>query len=136
MKAVELIGRSLRVLRVIDPFEPVDPVLFENAVTALNGMLTRWEANGVSLGWQNVSQPDDVLPLPPEAEEAVMFNLAVTLRPEFGATMDQDTLGMAKNGLNALRRENEVATPIQPILDAPAALPYGATYFGFGDLYY
>jgi hypothetical protein len=135
-KAIDLVARSLRILRVQDSNSVTDPTDYATAQIALNAMMRRMEADGVSLGWQDIVSSQDDLPLPPEAEEAVAYLLAVKLRPEYGSTLDPDTVQYAKDGLNQLRRDNEVATPLQPILDAPQSLPYGATYFGFGDIYY
>jgi len=59
-----------------------------------------------------VNNPDDTLPAPEEAEEAIAYNLALKLRPEYGVAMDPDTLEFAKSGLDALRRDIKVASPM------------------------
>jgi hypothetical protein len=131
-----MIFRALRILRVADANTPPAIADFETGVLALNGMLRRWEANGIALGWMDVSAPQDTLPLPPEALTPVAFNLALELRPEYGCSLDSDVVKKAYDYLTDLQRDVAVATPMQPILDVPLSDPASATYFGFGDMYY
>ena len=112
MTVQELISRSLRILRVQDSHEAPEAEDYATAMLALNSMLTRWEADGVALGWQNVDNPEDVLPVPDEAQDAVAYNLALRLRSEYGASIDPDVIQFARDGLNALYRDVKVASPL------------------------
>lgn len=107
-----VVARALRLLRVLDPKEAPEAEDFETACEALNSMMQRWEANGIALGWQNVSGPKEELPIPPDAEQVVVYNLALTLRPEYGATLDPDVVAAAREGLAELRRDVLVANPL------------------------
>lgn len=109
----DIVGRALRLLRVINPTQPVKPTDFTTARDALNAMLTRWEASGVALGWSNVTAPDDVMPTPAEAEEAIVYNLALRLRPEYSATLEPDVVAMAREGWATLVRDQQIATPLE-----------------------
>jgi len=55
-------------------------------------MCNRWEANGLALGWVNVTAPDGTMPSPTEAEEAIAYNLALRLAPEYGVQPRQDVV--------------------------------------------
>lgn len=110
--AAQIVGRALRLLRVVDPNEAPEAEDFETARVALNSMLRRWEANGLALGWQDVQNPADELAIPAEADQAVAFNLAVMLRAEYGVTLDPDVFTMATDGLADLRRDMLVANPL------------------------
>jgi hypothetical protein len=78
-----------------------------------------------------VANPSDDLPLPEEAYQAIAYNLAVTIAPEYGVTPLPAVQGMALTGMEALLRDVAVATPIQPILAAPRPTNYnGATLNG------
>ena len=48
-----------------------------------------------------------------QALEPIEFNLAVRLRPEYGTTLDPDTLQMARKGLADLQRDQKRATPLE-----------------------
>lgn len=115
----QLVSRALRLIQVIDPSQTVKDQDMETAIEALNDMLQRWEADLLSLGWTPVAKPDDVLSLPAEAVQTVAFCLAVTLAPEYGVTPLAAVSQLAMSGMNALLRDQAVATPIRPILDVP-----------------
>ena len=109
----ETVSRALRILRVIDARQPVKPADMSTGILALNGLMRRWEANTLSLGWSDVSNPSDVMPVPDEALDAIAYNLAMRLRPEYGSTMDPDTIEFARQGLADLRRDQKRATPLE-----------------------
>lgn len=115
----KLVGRSLRLIQVIDPKQPVKPADMTTAIEALNAMMRRWEANTLALGWAPVASPSDELPIPEEAEEAVAYNLAVRLAPEYGVDITPAVIGGAMTFLDELRRDQAVATPIRPIIAIP-----------------
>jgi hypothetical protein len=115
----KLVARSLRLIQVIDPSQDVRDRDMRTAIEALNAMLQRWEADLLSLGWSPVVSPEDTLPLPVEAEQAVAYCLAVVLAPEYGVTPLPAVTQLANSGMNDLLRDQAVATPIMPILDCP-----------------
>ena len=112
MQAIKLIARSLRLLRVLDANEAPEAEDAQTALEALNQMMRRWEADGVSLGWNTIAAVTDELPIPEEAEEAVTFNLAVKLRPEYGVALDPDVFRTARTGLDVLYRDVITSSPI------------------------
>ena len=119
MKVQNLVARSLRLIQVIDPQQSVKATDMETAIDALNGMMARIEADGTALGWSPVANPSDDLPLADEMTQAIAYNLAITLAPEYGVTPLPTVVGMALTGMEALLRDVAVATPIQPILSVP-----------------
>jgi hypothetical protein len=119
MKVENLVTRALRLIQVIDPLQSVKSADMETAIVALNGMMARIEADGIALGWSPVENPSDDLPLPIEAEQAIAYNLAVTVAPEYGVTPLPAVQGMAITGMSDLMRDAAVATPIRPILSVP-----------------
>lgn len=107
-----VIKRTFRIMGVVDATETPEAEDFESAVEALNAMMRRWEANGLALGWDDVSVPGEALPAPDEAVEAIVLNLAIALRPEYGISLAPDVYGRADGGLAALRRDVKVASPM------------------------
>lgn len=117
-----IVNRALRLLNVIDANASTPARDSQTAIEALNGMLTRWEANGLALGWSNVSAVDDTLPLPDEALEAVTFNLAVRLAAEY--PLPEAIAGisdLAKHLLSELRRDRLTEMPLKLASDLPRA---------------
>lgn len=120
----QIVGRSLRFIQVIDARQPVKASDVETAILALNAMVRRWEADGISLGWVPVENPSDELSVPEEAEQCVAANLAVLLAPEYGVSVNPVVASMATQGMNDIMRDQQVATPIRPILNAPIPSEY------------
>lgn len=121
----KIVARALRLIQVIDPTQTVKDQDMETAIEALNAMMQRWEADLLSLGWSPVSSPQDEMPIPLEAEQAVPYCLAVILAPEYGVTPLAQVIQLANSGFADLLRDQAVATPILPILDAPAPSNWG-----------
>lgn len=114
MTTVAVVMRdALMHLGVLDAEEAVEAVDLADGIRVLNRMMARWEANGLALGWTAVTSPDDVLPAPVEAEEAIGYNLAMRLRASYNATLSLDVVQMANDGLAALRRDVRVSSPLR-----------------------
>lgn len=126
------IARALRLIGVLDPGEPLEASDVETCIEALNAMCTRWEANGQAFGWSDVSNPSQELPSAPEYDALLAFNLAIEVAPEYDASVSIQVAQRALDLLAELRRDNEVATPIEAILDVPTPTGIdGAWRFGF-----
>jgi hypothetical protein len=102
-QALDVIRDALGYLRVVDANAPIDANDASDALRQLNMMLIGWEADGVPLGWSAATTLDSALTSPPEADEAIGYNLAVRLRPRYGTTADPDVQGMAVASLAQLR---------------------------------
>lgn len=126
----------MRLIGVLDPDEPLEGSDVDTGMEALNAMVRRWEANGQSVGWSDVSNPSDELPSPPEVDSCIAYNLAIEIAPEYDASVPPLVAMRAAELMNDLRRDNEVATPIEPILDVPTPGSGGAWRFGWPGSWY
>lgn len=95
-KVSEIVAGALGLLRVLDATEAPEAEDMETGISALNMMMARWEANGYSVGWSPVANPADDMPNVPEADETIMYNLAVKLRPRYGVSIDVDVFEDAR----------------------------------------
>ncbi len=95
-KVSEIVAGALGLLRVLDATEAPEAEDMETGIFTLNQMMIRWEANGYSVGWSPISNPADEMPNVPEADEAIMYNLAVKLRPRYGVSIDPDVFEEAR----------------------------------------
>lgn len=109
---LQIITDALITLRVQDANEDVEAEIAESSLRALNRMMRRWEADGTALGWNDVETLSDPIPVPPEAEQAVVDNLAMLLRASYGVQLDPDVVERAKVGHDALLRDRLVAAPL------------------------
>jgi len=106
------VSRTLRLIGVQSPVQSTKPQDFDTCIEALNSMMARWEADGVSVGWSPVDNPSDELPVAIEVEKAVIYNLCMDVAPEFGVTPSQLVALNASMGLAAVYRDVLNANPI------------------------
>lgn len=118
------IRRSLRLIRVLDAIDTPRAEDYQVGEDALNAMLARWEANGLALGWSAVSDPESTLPAPEEAHDAIAYNLALRLAPEFGLLPSPDIVETARDTLADLRRDRLVSAPLRQPSDLPRSHGY------------
>lgn len=109
----DIIRDALRHLRVQDPRQPLKAEHARDGIRMLNLLLARWEADGLAVGWSGVSAATDTLPLPPEAELGVGYNLAVILQPGFGVQLDKAVADGADLYLRSLARDVLRVNPIR-----------------------
>lgn len=127
-KYADAVKRSLRLIQVINPSQAVSATDMQTGIEVLNSMLTRWEADGVSLGWAPSTAPDDELSVPDEAIEAVVYNLALRLCPEYGVQPMPAVIGGAQMGMAAIERDVRVQSPIINYSSGPAPANYATNY--------
>lgn len=113
-KVQEIVARALRLIQVQDARQPVKAVDMQTGIAALNSMCARWEANGLAIGWRPVANPSDDMPCPVEAEQAIAYNLAITLAPEYGTEPPAVVVGTAARDLGDLRADVKAANPLRP----------------------
>jgi hypothetical protein len=133
-KVGEVIRDALLLLRVVDADEAPEADDSKDAIRALNLMMTSFEAESVSVGWSNVSSPDDDMPCPPENEEGISYLLATRLRPRYGVALDADVVQGAQAGMAAMRAQvasADYSRVSYPDLPAGQGQPFGAWYEGF-----
>lgn len=74
-----------------------------DGISALNRMMRGFEVEGLNLGWHDVSSPAEEAPIPPEAEEAVIYNLAMRFCGAYGLEPREVDIAVARSGLSTLR---------------------------------
>lgn len=105
-KVATIVRDTLLVLRVIDAQSAPEAEDSRDAISMLNRMMANWEADGVALGWAPVTSVNDDLPAPPEAEEAIIYNLALRLRGPFRKTMPIEDITLAASSFGSLLGRN------------------------------
>jgi hypothetical protein len=121
-----VITRAYRMIGVKSQGQALSADEVADALEALNQMLTRWEADGLAMGFATISAASETLKVPDENVEAVCANLAVIMAPEFGVTPSPNVFKMAVDGLAALERDVIKPRPVR--LDAPSGESVGTVY--------
>jgi len=97
-------GIILRALRIIsNPRITPDTVGFTTALATLNGMLAEWHEAGIGLPDYSVTGLSDALASDAADREAVAYQLAMRLAPEYGADLSALALQSANESMSRLR---------------------------------
>ena len=123
-----ILNRAHRVLAINDAANALEALDAQTAIEALNAMCTRWEANGMAIGWANVSAVGDTMPSVDEAEDAIVYNLAMRIATEYGVTPSREVAMQAAQGLTELRRDRLTEMPIKLTSDLPSSRGYWNIY--------
>lgn len=127
MSAGDVVRDALKHLKVLAASETPAAADMADGLRALNLMVRAWEADGIALGWTDVTSPAAALPQP-EYEEALGYLLAVRLRAKYGVQLDPDVIGMASAGLATISAGNAVNQYARLSYDLP-----GCGYRGDGN---
>jgi hypothetical protein len=134
-KVYDVVKRALSLIQVINPKQTFSASDMASAIMALNGMMIRWEADGVSVGWSPVADPEDQVHVPPEALDAVTYNLGIVMAPEYGVEPMPVVLDYATRTLAAVYRDVLAANPIINQSSGPAPANSYSFYNVWNDQY-
>lgn len=120
-QVASLVRDALGHLGVLDANGAVAAIDMRDSIRALNLLMRRFEADGLPMGWSDVEEGADTLPLPAEAEEAVGYHLAIRLAPRYRVALTPEIFAMALLGMTSLQRDVYNASPIQLAKDTPCS---------------
>lgn len=112
-KVIQIVRSAMQKIRVADSNNAPDPNMTADAIACMNRMVMRWQANGTQLGFSPADGPDEVISIPIEAEQAVIYNLALDLGSEYGVAPTQDVVNFAQTYMSDLLRDQFVSTPLR-----------------------
>jgi hypothetical protein len=110
--ATQIVERALRLCRVQDAAEAVEPMDSQDAIEALNNMGQRWLASGVLRVWADASGPTSSLVTPAAANDALAYGLAMKIAPEYGVELSLLVLEQAKAEIRTLWRDRLTAANV------------------------
>jgi len=102
---------------------------FADVQVRLDGLMAQWHSQGIELGFPIgiATEPDTDTNLPPDAEIAVICNLALQIAPSYGKAASPQTLINARQGFRVLLNKT---TEIPKKRINTSAIPAGAGYYG------
>lgn len=118
-KAVEM---ALQELIVRGSEAPIEPDEGQDAVLYMNLMMAEFSADGIALGYTEVTSLADPITIPDGALMPMIKNLAVYLGAQFGVDIPPDLFTLAASGKNTMR--NIAVKPIPSRY--PDTLPIGS----------
>lgn len=95
---------------------------YSDAMFSLNNFMLALDAQGVTLGFTEVTSLGDDVTVPVGALRGVIYNLALELAPEYEAQLSPVAAAIAADGMKAMR-DLGVSTPTSSM---PCTLPRGS----------
>ena len=120
--ASTVIRDALQELLVQASEQPIQPNEATDAMRYLNRMMFSWEAKGVALGYTVVTSLGDEITVPDGALEAVVFNLAIKLAPQYDVAVSLD---LRQNAREAFKSALKLSIT-RPLSQYPSTLPVGS----------
>jgi hypothetical protein len=119
--ALDVIRRAMRLIGALAEGELPTGEQSDDALLSFQAMIGEWETRGLKLGAMvdTTFTASTVIPLPPTHLNALAFNLAVVLAPEYGAQSALPMLSpQAERAFDAQLSSyvRPVAVPIDPAL--------------------
>jgi len=107
----KIIERSLEHLGVSTPVSPANPESIQSVKDVLNGMIARWEDEGILMGCVPLKEPGSELSEPLGARNGIEFNLAIEAAPLFpAANLSPLLIRSANKTYNEIKRRWKTIT--------------------------
>ena len=100
----------------------LEPDEYQDAMFAMNNFMLALDADGVHLGYTEVSNLGDRVTIPTGALRGLIANLAIEISPDYAGTIGDGLVIAAAEGLKIMRK---IGCPI-PTSSLPATLPIGS----------
>jgi len=101
----KIVQSALQKIGVNSPLQPANPESLELGKDTLNGMIAQWEDNGILMGCVPLKVIGSELSEPHSAKNAIIYNLAIALSPDFPGSQVSNTLQtQANKGYNLIKR--------------------------------
>ena len=101
--AGDIIKRALRLCRVVDAYTAVDPNDAADALQTLNAMLAEWHEAEIGLPDYSLASLTDELASDAADHEAIAYQLAARLAPEYGVSLPAEAASVAQGTMDRLR---------------------------------
>lgn len=110
-KVGDIVKSALVKAGICDAREAPEAEDMQQVLNILNAMLMRWEADGLAIGWNSTRNTEDEMPTSPEAELAIIDNLAVKIITAYRMALTGELKQEADEGKNALYGDMVVQSP-------------------------
>jgi hypothetical protein len=120
--AQSVIDDTLQEIIVSASEQIVEPVDFSTALRYMNRMMATFDAEGIALGYTQVTKASDAITIPLGAVEGLIFNLALRLTTQYDIPVAGTLAINARESKNAMRKLSIFIRPTSP----PCTLPIGS----------
>ena len=121
--AIELAQRALSKILVEGSDSPFEADEYADFYVDLNNYMAALEADGIRLGYTPVSDPADLITVPPGAIRGMVANMAIEVASDYGAQVQAGVAEQARKGMRTMRRLGQRKSHTQ----YPTNLPMGSS---------
>lgn len=101
----KIIQSALSKIGAHSPLQPANPESLEAALSTLNAMISEWEDELILMGVVPLKVINSELSEPSGAKNAIIYNLAIALAPDFsGSQVSTELKTQASKGYNKIKR--------------------------------
>ncbi len=101
---------------------PLEPDEYQDYIFALNNYMAQLDAQGIVLGYTEVTDLGDEITVPTGALRGIIANMAIEVSPDFGGVVSEGLVKAAREGMNTMRTIGGRMGPTA----LPSTLPIGA----------
>lgn len=134
MATVEKIAKAaLQRILVREDEAQLEPSETEDFIFALNNFMLALDAEGINLGFTEVSSLADEVTVPTGALRGIIANMAIEIAPDFNGKVTEGLIVAASAGLRVMR----ILGQSMGATEYPSTLPMGSgNYDRYGSNYY
>lgn len=123
MATVQQIAKaSLQRILVQASEADLEPDEYNDFIFALNNYMLALDAEGITLGFTEVSDLGDVVTVPTGALRGIIANMAIEVAPDYNGTVSAALVLAAEEGMSAMRRLGQTISSSR----FPSTLPVGS----------
>ena len=82
---------------------PLEPDEYQDFIFAMNNYMAQLDAQGVILGYTEVSDLGDEVTVPTGALRGIIANLAIEVSPDYGGVISEGLVKAAQEGIKTMR---------------------------------
>lgn len=101
--AAQVLKASLQSILVQASEAPLEADEYQDTIFAMNNFMFDLAANGVNLGYTEVSDLADEITIPTGALRGLIANVAIEMAPEFGGVISEALAVRATSGIKTMR---------------------------------
>lgn len=116
--AFSIINRALRLCKVLDADTPASANDAQDALETLNAMLAEWHQAEIGLPDYQFDSLTDDLASDAADREAIAYQLAIRVAPEYGLPLDPALLAVAAQSMQRLQLRYFQPNRVDPALPA------------------
>ena len=115
---------------------PLQPDEFADFIFAMNNYMSELDAQGIQLGYTEVSDLGDTVTIPTGALRGLIANMAIEVAPDYNGIISQGLVKAAREGYNTMRIIGQTMGNSK----MPSTLPLGSgnedNMFGYSGHFY